>query len=295
MPEPYGVHMREARFNTGQVEINYAEGPPNGRPFVVLHGGAARWQHGEELVRTLSSDWHVFAPDFRGHGRSGRVAGAYILTDYVRDTAAWLREVVSQPAIVYGHSLGGEVAVMLTAQHPELVRALIVADAPLSPANLSTEMPYHRIQNELWQRMAGRPAVEIEAALRDMPVLEPGATQPRPAREVFGEDSGFFPHQATSLHQLDPDMLTAVLKGPAAMLPGYDPRVTLPAIRCPVLLLQADPAHGPVLHDDEVALALELLAKPTHVRLTGIGHGMHAPPGGTKVILDAIAPFLASL
>jgi pimeloyl-ACP methyl ester carboxylesterase len=293
----YGVYMREARFNTGEVEINYAEGPPVWRPFVVLHGGAARWQHGEELVRTLASDWHVFAPDLRGHGRSGHVAGAYLLTDYVRDTARWLAAIVREPAIVFGHSLGGEVAVMLTAQHPELVSALIVADAPLSWRNsiTATEKPYHRAQNELWHQLAGRPEAEINAAMRDLPMLEPGATQPRPAREVFGENSGFFAHQATSLHQLDPDMLAAVLEGPEVMLRGYDPDVLLPRITCPVLLLQADPAAGAVLRDDEIALAMQLLARPTHVRLSGIGHGLHAPPGGTAIVLDALAPFLASL
>jgi hypothetical protein len=34
--------MLEHRFDTGQVVLNYAEGPPNGRPFVVLHGGSTR-------------------------------------------------------------------------------------------------------------------------------------------------------------------------------------------------------------------------------------------------------------
>jgi pimeloyl-ACP methyl ester carboxylesterase len=283
----YGERMREARFHTREVEINYAEGPPNGWHFVVLHGGGGRWQHGEEFVRTLASDWHVFVP--------GHVAGAYTLPEYVRDTAAWLAGVVGEPAITYGHSMGGETVVMLTAQHPELVRALIVADAPLSWANMSTEQPYHRAQNVLWHQLAGRPEAEIDAALRDMPILEPGATQPRPIRQVYGEDSPWFAHQATSLHQLDPDMLAVVLAGPEAMLPGYDPQILLPKVKCPVLLLQADPAHGAVLHDEEVALALQLLAQPTHVRLTGIGHPLHALPGGTKIVLEAITPFLASL
>jgi pimeloyl-ACP methyl ester carboxylesterase len=289
--------MREARFNTGEVEINYAEGPPTGRPFVVLHGGASRWQPNEAFLRTLTSNWHVFAPDFRGHGQSGRVAGAYTLVDYVRDTAAWLAAVVAEPAIVYGHSLGGEVAVMLTAHHPELVRALIVADAPLSWRNsiMATEKPYHRAQNVLWQSLAGRPQVEIDAALRDMPILEPGATEPRLARQIFGEDSLYFEHQSASLHQLDPDMLAAVLEGPEVMLAGYEPRVLLPAIRCPVLLLQADPAHGAVLRDDEVALAQQLLAQSTYVRLSGLGHALHVPPSGTQIVLEAITPFLASL
>ena len=59
--------LREAVFETGEVAINYAEGPRQGSVFVVLHGGAARWQYGRELIEALATSWHVYAPDFRGH------------------------------------------------------------------------------------------------------------------------------------------------------------------------------------------------------------------------------------
>ena len=150
--------LRERRFQTGTVEINYAEGPSSGPPLVVLHGGAARWQGGETLLQRLAERWHVFGPDFRGHGRSGRVAGRYCLRDYADDTASFLRAVVREPAVVYGHSLGGEVAVMVAAEHPELVRALIVGDAPLSTDDHPTEEPGHRAMNVLWHELAGRPS-----------------------------------------------------------------------------------------------------------------------------------------
>jgi pimeloyl-ACP methyl ester carboxylesterase len=221
------------------------------------------------------------------------VPGAYDLRDYVRDIAAFVAGAVGGPAIVFGHSLGGEVGVMLAAEHPELVRALIVGDAPLSCERHATEHPAHRAQNELWHRLAGRPAAEIETALRAMPVPVPGEADLRPAQEVLGEHSPYFAHQSESLHQLDPDMLAAVLAGPHVMLAGYDPQRLLPAITCPVLLLQADPYQGGVLRDDEVALGLRLLPQASHRRLDGLGHPLHAvdPPR----VLEAIIPFLDSL
>src|SRR5579884_3865982 len=100
--------MYEQRFHTGAVEINYGEGPADGAPLVILHGGSACWQYGSALLTALSDRWHVYAPDFRGHGRSGHVPGRYLLRDYATDTAAFLERVVQQPAILYGHSLGGE-------------------------------------------------------------------------------------------------------------------------------------------------------------------------------------------
>jgi len=284
--------LTERRFDAGEVVLNYAEGPTNGPPFVVLHGGAGRWQYSQTFLEALADEWHVLAPDFRGHGTSGRVPGAYRLRDYVRDTAAFLAGVVGQPAIVYGHSLGGEVGVMLAAEQPHLLRALIVGDAPLSVHQHATEAPAHRAQNELWHRLAGRPASEIEPALRAMPIPVPGQAALRPAEEVMGPNSPWYAHQAESLHRLDPDMLAAVLAGPEAMLGGYVPETLLPRITCPVLLLQADPAQGGVLRDDEVALGLRLLPQATHVRLDGLGHPLHGPPEQTPRVVAAIMPFL---
>jgi pimeloyl-ACP methyl ester carboxylesterase len=284
--------VHEATVRLREVELNYAEGPAGGEPFVLLHGGSARWQYGGTLLEELADRWHVFAPDLRGHGRSGHVASGYRVRDYVDDIAEFLTSVVGEPAVLFGHSRGGQVAVMVAAEHTELVRALIVGDAPLSPDLTATERPDHRAQNELWQKLAGRPASEIEAALREMPILEAGETRPRPAREVMGDDSPWFAFQAEALHLLDPRTLTELLAGPRELLVGYDPEVLLPAIECPVLLLQADPELGAVLTDDDVELGLRLIRHASHVRLDGVDHALHGRPDQTARVLDAIEPFL---
>ena len=74
---------------------------------------------------------------------------------------------------------------------------------------------------------------------------------------------------------------------------GYDPETLLPAISCPVLILQADPAAGGALSDEEVEKGLRLLPRATHVRLEGIGHELHGLHA--QRVLDAIGPFLESV
>jgi pimeloyl-ACP methyl ester carboxylesterase len=285
----------EHRIATPKVELNYAEGPSSGPPFVLLHGGGARWQAGLNLLEALAEQgWHVFAPDLRGHGKSGRVKRAYYLKDYVADLEYFLQHAVPERPVVFGHSLGGEIAVMLAGQKPDLFRALIVGDAPLTIENHATEDPDHRAMNELWITLAGRPSDKIEPALREMPI----GSERLPARVVMGDDHPWFRGQAETLSELDPDMLAAVLDGPEVMLAGYDPHILLPAITCPVLLLQADPRgplQGGILRDDEVGLAMSLLPNATHVLLHGIGHPLHSPDNQTGQVLEAIQPFLASL
>lgn len=256
---------------------------------MILHGGSANWRYHEQLINLLAPNWHVYAPDFRGHGKSGHTPGHYLLSDYVSDTASLLSEVVREPAIVYGHSLGGEVAVMLASEHPGLGRAVISGDAPLSIEDHAGEQPDHRRMNELWHRLAGRPVDEILVALRGMEVAWQGRLYKR-ADQALGTDNPWFQFQAQNLHQLDPDMLDAVLRGPDYMLRGYEAEHILPRIRCPVLLLQADPELGAALRDQDVQRGLALIPHASHVRLSGLGHELQA-----ERVFEAVTSFLSTM
>jgi pimeloyl-ACP methyl ester carboxylesterase len=110
---------------------------------------------------------------------------------------------------------------------------------------------------------------------------------------MFGEEHPWFAHQALSLHQLDPQMLAAVLRGPAYVLDDYDARDMLPSITCPVLLLQADPRHGAVLLADEVQQAISRLPRAEALQIEGIGHPLHS--SHPREVLEAISPFLRKI
>jgi pimeloyl-ACP methyl ester carboxylesterase len=58
--------LKELSYQTGVVAINYAEGPPNGPPLVLLHGLTGRWQAFLSVIPALSVRWHDYALDFRG-------------------------------------------------------------------------------------------------------------------------------------------------------------------------------------------------------------------------------------
>ena len=105
-------------FDTGTLTINYAEGPANGSPLVLLHGGTARWQELNPLITELEHHWHVYACDKRGHGRSDRAA-AYRMVDFFPDTAAFIRDHIGAPTVLLGHSGGAIVALGVAAQIPE--------------------------------------------------------------------------------------------------------------------------------------------------------------------------------
>ena len=119
--------LTEKTFDAGELTLNYAEGPASGPAMVLLHGLSLWRQSWDALIPELTSSWHVFAFDLRGHGKSGRVANEYHVVDYSRDIVAFLRS-SAKPTVLVGHSLGGFVALVAAGEYPEGVRAVVSVD-----------------------------------------------------------------------------------------------------------------------------------------------------------------------
>jgi pimeloyl-ACP methyl ester carboxylesterase len=271
-----GQMFSEKIFDTGRVVINYAEGPETGPAVVMLHGGSANWHDLEDLGELLSAHWHIYLPDLRGHGKSGRVPWGYTLREFAADIGAFLQQ-VSGPAALYGHSLGGVVAVMTAPLFPREVRALLVGDAPLDAITWKAAMdqPGHR-ETQRWMRelSGGRYSIEeIIARVKTCPGYAPGSnTHYQILGEIYPDGHPFYEYIARRLIGHDPDVLGMILEDYAAVAAGYEMDQTLPSIQCPVLLMQADPQSGAAMADEDASRAMTLLKQGQHVKLTGLSH-----------------------
>lgn len=284
----------EHRFNTGVVTLNYAEGAASGHPLVLLHGGSARWQSALPLVPELSQHWHVYAPDLRGHGQSGRVPGGYRLKEYAADIAAFLEQVVKEPAVLFGHSLGGHIAIMVAAWQSRLVRGLIIGDAPFDRTKLRTELQGTHQRLRFWQELAGpgHSPEETAEALKQTPISVEGQPDPVPIRTLFGEEHPWYREMAEHLQHNDPEMLAAVIEFDQ-MYAQYDYEQLFPMISCPVLIIQGSPQHGGILTDEEIERAVTLLPRVTVARMETVGHPLHAQE--KEPVLLAMQAFLHTL
>ncbi len=268
--------ITEKTFYTGMIDINYAEGPDNGPAVVLLHGGSANWHDFEILGGAFSPHWHVYMPDLRGHGKSGRVPWGYSVREFAVDIGAFLQQ-VSGPAALYGHSLGGVVAVMTAALYPREVRALLVGDAPLDAVTWRAAMnaPGHR-ETQQWMRAlsGGKYTVdEIIAGVKTAPGTAPGSHgQSQTLGDLYPDGDPFYEYMAQRLIGHDPDVLGMILEDYDTVAAGYEMDKTLPAIQCPVLLMQADPDAGGAMTDEEAARAMMLLKHGQHVKFTGLSH-----------------------
>ena len=139
--------ISEHQLTVGEVVLNYATGPENGPQMVLLHGLAARWQTFMPLVPALSQDWHLLLVDLRGHGLSGRTPENYRLGGFVEDIVGFLEATIAPPTILYGHSLGGWIALDIAARRPDLVRAVVVGDSALYTDDLDPDAAISYLSN----------------------------------------------------------------------------------------------------------------------------------------------------
>ena len=279
----------EKTFQAGNVSIHYAEGPPNGPPLVLLHGLARDWRSFSVLLPELSSRFHFYALDLRGHGESSRVPGGYRIVDYALDVAAFLKQMVPSGAAVFGHSLGGGVG-MCVAANPECrVTALIVGDSVISPENFVHSMydPLFLQLHELMTR--GLSQTEMAAGIGKIELRIPGFDEVLRIEDLPGNTKPVLMEWARVAMLTDPETLAMTLDGSSFV--GWDPRKILPQISCPALLLQGNPELDALLTDDDAKLALSLLPSAKHAKFPLLGHALFMQQ--PKPVLKEIYQFLS--
>ena len=283
--------ITENTFDTGDVTLNYAEGPPNGPPLVLSHGLGRRWQVFLPLIPALSMRWHIFAPDLRGHGKSRRVARSYQGTRYAEDITHFLRERVPANAVLFGHSLGGMVGMWVASRHPELLRALILGDNMIVAERIPSPMYVALFSRLRDLARKGGSVEEIATGIGriELPMAGPGESVF--IRNLPGNDEAYLLSWARCVAQADPDTYDMAIDGSA--VEGWNGETVLRGITCPTLLLQASGDLGGLMSDADVALATRILPHHTHVKFRTLGHALFIQQ--PEPILRAVTNFLESL
>jgi epoxide hydrolase 4 len=104
-----------------------------GPVLLLLHGYPEFYLAWNQLAdRLVAAGYRVIAPDQRGHGMSDRPAdvSSYDISVLVEDVRALIGLTAQERVLVVGHDWGGTVAWVLAHRHPELLRGLVVLDAP---------------------------------------------------------------------------------------------------------------------------------------------------------------------
>ncbi|WP_101900295.1 alpha/beta fold hydrolase [Legionella sainthelensi] len=254
--------MKEHSHHNHLCQINYAEGPNHGMPLLLLHGATHRWQSLTPITDELCTCFHVYAPDFRGHGSSQKIRGHYFLEDYLADTQSFIQEVIKEPVLLIGHSLGGMIGSMLTASQPSLVRALILIDPPLNLNSLR----------------------QLTIGFKDqINLLVQGLRLSRLGLPIHQ----FIPEQ---VRHCDPEMLLAMTNQFDEVFKPYKVERFFKQINHPTLLLHGNSAHGSLVSGPDIKRLLDIKHDLVHVEIPNAGHSPIRQ--NTEATLNAILQFM---
>ena len=166
-------------FISQRLRLNYVDwGNPDAPPLLLVHGGRDHARSWDWVAQELRHDWHVIAPDLRGHGDSAwSPDGSYEMSSFVYDLAQLIHQLNLPPVSIVAHSMDGNIATRYTGLYPENVRKLVsIEGLGLSPA-MQAERDALGIRNRFrtWiddkRKAAGRTPKRypnIEAALERM-------------------------------------------------------------------------------------------------------------------------------
>ena len=114
-------------FISQRLRLHYVDwGNPGAPPLILQHGGRDHCRSWDWVAEELAKDWHVIAPDLRGHGDSAWAPdGNYEMNAFVYDFAQLVHTLGHDQVTIVAHSLGGNIASRFTGLYPEKVRRFV--------------------------------------------------------------------------------------------------------------------------------------------------------------------------
>jgi pimeloyl-ACP methyl ester carboxylesterase len=113
-----------------RLRLHYVDwGNEDAPPLLLVHGGRDHCRNWDWVAQELRKDYHVIAPDLRGHGDSEWTSsGNYLLIDYVHDIAHLIHQKQMAPLTIVGHSLGGMISLTYAGSFPETVNKVVAIE-----------------------------------------------------------------------------------------------------------------------------------------------------------------------
>jgi pimeloyl-ACP methyl ester carboxylesterase len=123
-----------------RLRLRYVDwGNPGAPPLLLVHGGQDHSRNWDWVAERLRHDWHIIAPDLRGHGDSEWSSdGSYTMANYIYDIAQLIHQQQLAPVTIIAHSMGGNVTLRYAGIYPQNVRAIVAIEGlGLSPKRMA--------------------------------------------------------------------------------------------------------------------------------------------------------------
>jgi len=144
---------------TEQGILHY-ESIGRGQPVILLHGWINSWDVWRDSMIALAKTgtYRVYALDFWGFGDSATgtltTTSSYQIRDYVEMVYQFMETLGIQQTPIFGHSMGGTVALQMALTYPERVSKVAVVGSPVVGRSLNPFLQlagYGAIAKLIWR------------------------------------------------------------------------------------------------------------------------------------------------
>lgn len=124
----YAMMPVRQTLSKSDIQLSYLEWNQGQEPLLLLHGLADNALVWSSLGDYLVADYHIVAPDMRGHGESSKPQEDYSFESAIADLEALMDRLGWSSAHVVSHSWTGKLAAIWARQNPERLRSIILVD-----------------------------------------------------------------------------------------------------------------------------------------------------------------------
>lgn len=269
------IEQKTVTLANGET-LGYRVSGEGSKNVVLIHGNLVSSKYWERLMPTFPAEYKVYAIDLRGVGQSSYRKPIAAMADFADDVAQFVDALGLGRFILVGWSMGGGVAQLFAAQHPDTVEKLVLVDS-VSPKGYLYPDPatggYLQSREEVLTKGAGdlaglltqRSAAGFKAVW-DAAVFN--VTQPEAGwYQELVEDvltCRFFPDCAWAMHTFN------MASGHNGLVEGNG---LIEQVTMPVLVIRGE---GDVIISPEMAEATVAAIGP-NARLELVAGAAHAP------------------
>jgi len=277
-------------YYSQRLKLHYVDWGNHDLPLAILvHGGRDHARSWDQVALELRRNFHVVAPDLRGHGDSDwAIGGSYSITDHVLDLGQLISAVNPRtPVVLIGHSLGAGIVLQRAGVFPAAVRAVVAIEGLGPPGAMLRETPAHeRMESWVTDMLAlaqrkPREYPTIEQAMARMreanPHLGPELARHLTVYGVRRNENGTFSWKYDNYTRATSPYLFNL----------KDAMEIWSHIRCPVLLVRGDASWAGDWERDGRLNAFRTSQLKT---IAGAGHWVHHDK--LAAFLAVIRPFL---
>lgn len=125
-----GARELSATLPSGNV-INYGEVKNDKPALLLIHGQMGIWKDYALVMPELSKEWHIYAIDVYGHGKSSHDESLYYLDVNGDDIIWFIDNIIGEPTVVSGHSNGAITAAYVAANGGKKIAGVVLEDPPI--------------------------------------------------------------------------------------------------------------------------------------------------------------------